>query len=361
MGKIITFFNHKWWVGKTTLVHNVAFALADLWKKILVIDADPQMNLTAAMYWLSTSMEYSTDNTSKWSQYIQKYISFSEYLRRDLQGEPCSKEKFNAVSRTGNWSIDLISGDINLTSTEANIYGIITSNNDFFKEIPWKFEQSIRKNANDYDFVLIDTSPSASSIINALLVLSSDYFIAPVSPSFFSLQAVDNLSTIFQNWLKLLAPYGLTAGLRNGLSFQVKFLGVVVQLAKRFNGGWKANMDWFARATEDWITEVNKSVKNFHKYVMRTDNAISEEDFQTIFGTWNTPFIIEKCCDFTQKLRTIAEKEGIPVIYLNQDICKKFDKKVDVTKETGQYFKALTYINTQYRKIASSLVRLESN
>ena len=358
MWKIISFFNHKGWVGKTTLVHNIAFALADLWKKILVIDADPQMNLTAAMYGLSTSMEYSTDNTSKWSQHIQEYISFSEHLRRDLQEEECTKKRFSAKARNGKGVIDLISGDINLTSTEANIYGVITSNNDLLKNIPWKFEQSIRKNISEYDFILIDTSPSASSVINALLVLSSDYFIAPVSPSFFSLQAIDNLSTIFQNWMRLLAPYIRTTGFPNGLSFQVKFLWLVVQLAKRFNWWGRANMDGFASATEEWIVDVNKSVKNFHTYAMRTDNAILEEEFQRIFWEASKPFIIEKCCDFTQKLRTIAEKEWVPVIYLTQEICKKHDTQVDVTKSTWQYYKALTAINTQYRRIAECLIKL---
>ena len=70
-------------------------------------------------------------------------------------------------------------------------------------------------------------------------------------------------------------------------------------------------MDGFAKSTEDWITDVNKSVKNFHKFAMRTDNTITEDTFMEIFGSITTasPFLIEKCCDFTQKLRTIAEKE----------------------------------------------------
>lgn len=42
-------------------------------------------------------------------------------------------------------------------------------------------------------------------------------------------------------------------------------------------------MDGFASATEEWIVDVNKSVKNFHTYAMRTDNAILEEEFQRIF------------------------------------------------------------------------------
>ena len=42
-------------------------------------------------------------------------------------------------------------------------------------------------------------------------------------------------------------------------------------------------MDGFASATEDWIVDVNKSVKVFHTYSIRTDNAISEDEFHRIF------------------------------------------------------------------------------
>ena len=193
MGKIITFFNHKGGVGKTTLVHNLGFILADRGYKVLLIDADPQMNLTAAMYGLSTSVEYSTDEGSKWSDNVQKYISLSEYLDVELKAQLSEKTFFSVESDKKNGGkVDLIAGAINLANTEANLYGIITGKNDFTRDIPSKFEQSIKKQRLNYDFIFIDTSPSASSIINALIMMLSDYFIAPVSPAFFSLQAVDN-------------------------------------------------------------------------------------------------------------------------------------------------------------------------
>ena len=125
MWKIISFFNHKWGVWKTTLVYNIAFALADAGKNVLLIDADPQMNLTSAMYGLSTSIDYSTDSTSIWSQNIERYISYSEYLKFHLRNEPCIKEKFRSTRVRGVGSVELISWDINLTNIEADLYSII--------------------------------------------------------------------------------------------------------------------------------------------------------------------------------------------------------------------------------------------
>lgn len=350
MTKTITFFNHKGGVGKTTLIHNLAFALADLGHKVLLIDSDPQMNLTALMYGLSTNIDYSTEDTSKWSQNTKKYISLYEHLNIYLKDEACSKPKFNVQSREKKGYIDLISGAINLSVMEGDLYPIIKSSNPYTQSIPHRFETAVKDNNNNtYDYILIDTSPSASSIVNSLMIMSSDYFISPVSPSFFSLQAIDNLSEIFRTWISLLSPYKTTIGFK-GLSFNVKFLGIVVQLAKRFKG--------YTEATEQWIKDLNTSVKNFQKYMSTLAMTVTEDEFNGIFAE-NIPFIIEKCCDFTQQLRTIAEKEGIPVIYLTPEICRKHNSKIDMSKSDNQYKLAFDSINTSYRRIASNLSSLK--
>lgn len=361
MAKIITFFNHKGGVGKTTLVHNVGFILADKGQRVLLIDADPQMNLTAAIYGLSTSVEYSTDEDSKWSKNVQKYISLSEYINAELKNQPSAKEIYRIDSKCAGGSfVDLISGSINLANIEADLFGIIKNKNEFTNEIPYKFEQAFKKNRNSYDFILIDTSPSASSIINALIMMLTDYFITPVSPAFFSLQAIDNLSAIFNNWIKLLGEYQTTQNF-NGLSFKPKFIGLVVQMAKRFSGGSVQETTKFSKSAEKWIEDVNSSVKRFQQFAMQRGMSISAEEFEKFFGNDPGPFLIQKCCDFTPQLRSIAEKAGIPLVHLTQEICNKFkdsSQKVDITKEDGQYTRSFTSITSSYNKIADGLIKL---
>lgn len=361
MGKIITFFNHKGGVGKTTLVHNLGFTLADKGRKVLLIDADPQMNLTAAMYGLSTSVEYSTDEESKWSANVEKYISLFEYLNAELKGESYSsnKEIFKAnPEHDSGGFVDLISGSINLTNIEFEIAGVLTNRNSFTDSIPHKFEQAIRKKRNDYDFILIDTSPSASSMVNSLIMMLSDYFITPVTPTFFSLQAIDNLSAIFQNWINLLGSYQTTQSFK-GLSFQPKFLGLVVQMAKRFSSGSAKEKTAFSRSTKKWTLDVNNSVKKFQRFAVARGMSISEEEFRKFFGAESIPFIMQKCCDFTPQLRSIAEKAGVPVVHLTQDICNEHEdsQKVNITKD-GQYARSFTSISESYTKIADGLVAL---
>jgi hypothetical protein len=192
-----------------------------------------------------------------------------------------------------------------------------------------------------------------------MIMMLSDYFIAPVSPTFFSLQAVDNLSSIFQNWIKLLGDYQTTQSFR-GLNFQPKFLGLVVQMAKRFNGGSVNEGTSFSKSAEKWIEDVNNSVKKFQQFAMARNMAISQEEFLKIFPN-SSPFIIQKCCDFTSQLRSIAEKAGVPVIHLTQDLCNKYkdsNTSVDVTKENGQYTISLNSIKDSYNKIGDDLSRL---
>jgi hypothetical protein len=190
--------------------------------------------------------------------------------------------------------------------------------------------------------------------------MGSDYFITPVSPSFFSLQAINNLSYIFTNWTKLLGEYETTHG-NKGLSFNPKFLGLVVQMAKRFNGGAIQESDTkFSKSAQKWIDDINISVKDFQKFALNRGKAITNSEFKEYFDN-SDPFIIATCCDFTYQLKSIAEKAGIPVVKLTQDICNKFKdsgSNVDITKENGQYAISLSSIKKSYTAIAQGLTKI---
>ena len=61
MAVVISFFNYKGGVGKTTTIYNLSYELADQGQKVLVIDADPKMNLTACMYGIYAKTNYRED------------------------------------------------------------------------------------------------------------------------------------------------------------------------------------------------------------------------------------------------------------------------------------------------------------
>lgn len=224
MGKIISFFNHKGGVGKTTLVHNLGFTLASKGKKVLLIDGDSQMNLTSSVFGLSDNIEYSYDNSEEWRKFLESYTTLGEFLRNQITQNKksvklyekqfvyeyrkahCKSKHDDKAVQSGDrvlfkegGQLKLMPSNIglSLSELEKDLYNSITTNNRFID--PTLMQKGLKKLAKDYDFVLIDTSPSATSIVNAILLMSSNYFIVPANPSFFSLQAIQNLQNIFYN------------------------------------------------------------------------------------------------------------------------------------------------------------------
>jgi hypothetical protein len=188
--------------------------------------------------------------------------------------------------------------------------------------------------------------------MNGLLVLGSDYLIVPASPTFFSLMAVDNLEYIFQEWHSR-----LSSTTQYGFKMDVKFLGIFFQMAKKFEAGTKkvGDDERFSRYANHWITEINKSSVEFYKYASRKEWSIDKDKFGDIFKKRYDPFIIEKCCDFTGKLRGYSETFGVPILALNQIVNHK-DLEKDI--KMPQYQAALEQVKEVYKNTVDGLLKL---
>lgn len=101
MLKIITLFNHKGGVGKTTVAHNLAVSLTKQGKNVLLIDVDPQMNLTSSVLGLFDSVEYANENESIWNNAREKYTKINDYLfdyiRKDIIRKGFVKDRKSVV------------------------------------------------------------------------------------------------------------------------------------------------------------------------------------------------------------------------------------------------------------------------
>jgi chromosome partitioning protein len=60
--KKLVFLNNKWWVGKTTIAYNIAIKLANKWYKTVLIDLDPQCNLSRLALWENFEKDYLEKN-----------------------------------------------------------------------------------------------------------------------------------------------------------------------------------------------------------------------------------------------------------------------------------------------------------
>lgn len=158
MTKIITFGALKGGVGKTITAFNVAGILAENQKKVLVVDADPQGNMTN---------NFGVDRTAKNFRSIQEVfedsISFDDVIiKSPIKELP---------------HLDLIPSSIFLAKTELQIISIAGR-----ELILQNFFEDNKKDISYYDYIILDTNPSMSIVNqNAFIVADSIVLLSDVS------------------------------------------------------------------------------------------------------------------------------------------------------------------------------------
>lgn len=228
----IALYNHKGGVGKTTLTVNIAAALASLGKRVLLVDADPQCNLTSYLVnsdvvdnWLDKSD--SPNGVTIWSA----IKPFSEGT-----GELKNIKSFERQER-----VFLIPGDIRLSQFEQQLnmlwFECFQRNLRGLKGVSAISEivNLVAKKEN-IDYIFYDIGPNIGPL-NRVILLDCDYFIVPAACDHFSVRALKTLGHSLHSWItdwntiSQIAPDNVSL-----LPGKPRFLGYILQRFKMYGG-----------------------------------------------------------------------------------------------------------------------------
>lgn len=196
--KTLSLFNHKGGVGKTTLTVNLADAFEDLGKTVLLVDTDPQCNLSA-FYVPETELEEilgdSTDEDgghTVWS--ALQPVALGRGDIKSIEAKKVSERVY------------LVIGDVLLSQYE--------------EELPAAWIESFARKPRGYDvmcalsrvaraaaarvgadIIMYDVGPNVGPL-NRTIILDSDFFLTPVHTDLYSLRALTTVGTSLAHWIR---------------------------------------------------------------------------------------------------------------------------------------------------------------
>ncbi len=180
MAKTIAIINQKGGVGKTTITFNLAKGLSGKGYKVLVIDNDPQGNLTGA---------FLNDPTAMKANVLNLY----------------NAEKTSIILDQLEDNLFLIGADIHLSKVSDSEFDII-----------FRLKEGIEKIKQDFDFILIDCLP-AFGFLNMAALNTADFVLIPTKPAPFALAGLKDL-------------LGTVRKVQKRLNHDLKVLGIVLNL-----------------------------------------------------------------------------------------------------------------------------------
>ncbi|HFK7011930.1 TPA: ParA family protein [Klebsiella variicola] len=256
MVKIICLFNHKGGVSKTTTAFNLGWKLAEKGHKVLLADCDPQCNLTGMILGFRGIEDLEQIYNQPEANNIRDALSPA------FESKPSAIEPAEVFDVEGNTNLYLLAGHIGLSEYETTL-GVaqeLTGSLLPLKNLPGSIRYlfDITADKIDADYVIVDMSPSLGPL-NQNILTTSDYFIVPLHPDYFSSMALSSLARTLPRW-KQWAEMASRMELLQNANYpfpkcKVKFIGSIVQKYRPRNGQ-------ASTAFQRWIDELRGNLNS---------------------------------------------------------------------------------------------------
>jgi chromosome partitioning protein len=218
-------------------------------KKGLIVDGDPQCNLTGTVLGFDGSDDF-TDFYTKNSN-----SNINECLEPIFKGTGAPL-KAATITKTIHKNLFLLAGNIELAESETQISVALSTSAAIpaLQNIPGSNCALLRMtaSANNIDVVIVDMSPSVGAL-NECFLMGSDYFIVPTSPDYYCNQAISSLSRVLPQWNVEVAMFRNSSLLYPFPSDPPKFCGIISQRYRPRSGDP-------AKSFQHWIDEIKASV-----------------------------------------------------------------------------------------------------
>ena len=307
MSKQIALFNHKGGVSKTTTTFNLGWQLAALGNKVLLVDADPQSNLTGLVLGYRGPSDLEEDLYEK-----EPERNLKAGLAPAFESRPVRIKPVDCFSVAGRDGLFLLPGHIELSEFEVTL-GIaqeLSGAIQTLQNLPGSISYLLAETAKDVDadYILVDMNPSLSPF-NQNLLMTSDYFIIPTAPDCFSAMAIDSLTRVIPKWNIWSSKAQELPVLREATypfpKVKSKFLGTIIQ-------NYRPRAGAHTQGFQKWIDQINEKVtEDLYPALKRIDMTLPDSAYREMNN-----YCLANIPDFNSLIAK-AQKAQKPVYALN--------------------------------------------
>jgi cellulose biosynthesis protein BcsQ len=334
MAKIICLFNHKGGVSKTTTAFNLGWMMGLKGRRVLLADFDPQCNLTGMVMGFKGVDDLAAIYAGTPPNNIK------DGLAPAFESQPRQIAPVECVEVAGNDNLLLLPGHISLAEYETTL-GIaqeLSGSLLTLRNLPGSIRFLLDQTAAKYnaDIVLVDMSPSLGPL-NQNLLTTSDYFIVPLHPDYFSSMALSSLAKVLPRWKTWAeTAYNTEALTKADYPFpkpDITFIGAAIQK-------YRPRLGRASKAFQRWIDQLTLGLKETLIPALEKASMVDRKRFNDRLGIepW-TPLL--EVADFNS-LIALSQEFQVPVYALTEkqtgQVGAVWDQTVTSMKVFGDAF-----------------------